>query len=80
MGSFKRPRMVLAALVAILIFNSGGTIACDGVFEEFRAAASDELEEGVNAILDGVVTGVFAVFEPDDPATTGGTGTGTGGG
>jgi hypothetical protein len=62
--------MVLAAMVAILIFNSAGTIACDGVFEEFRAAASGELKAGVNSILDGVVTGVFAVFEPDDSGTS----------
>ena len=61
-----RPRMVLAALVAILVFNSGGTIGCDGVFEEFRAASSSELKAGVNSLLDGVVSGVFAVFEPDD--------------
>ena len=66
MRAHKRPRMVLVALVAILVFNSGGTIGCDGVFEEFRAASSDELKAGVNSILDGVVSGVFAVFEPED--------------
>ena len=33
---------------------------------EFRAAAGPAFETGVNAILDGLVNGVFAVIDPDD--------------
>jgi len=42
--------------------------------QEFRAAAGDSLETGVNAIMDGLVTGLFAVVAPEDTAddTTGG--------
>ncbi len=57
---------VLVALTLLVLFNCGGTVGCDGVFEEFRAAATTDLKAGVNSILDGVVDGVFAVFEPDD--------------
>lgn len=33
--------------------------------QEFRAAAGPAFETGINAILDGLVDGVFAVIEPD---------------
>ena len=33
---------------------------------EFRAAAGPAVETGVNAILDGLVDGLFAVIEPDN--------------
>jgi len=41
---------------------------CDAVNKEFRAAAGPAIESGVDAILDGLVDGFFAVFDPD--ATT----------
>ena len=61
---------ILVVLTLIVMFNCGGTIGCDGVFEEFRAASSADLKAGVNTILDGIVSGAFAVFEPDDVEST----------
>jgi len=37
--------------------------------QQFREAAGPALESGVNSILDGLVDGFFAVYEPDEPAT-----------
>lgn len=47
---------------------SGGSLwmgSCSEYSKEFRAAAGPQLETGVNALLDGLVAGMFAVVEPD---------------
>lgn len=53
--------MIAAAMGAVLTACACG---CDEA-EEFRAAAGDSLKQGVNLIADGVIEGIFAVFEPD---------------
>lgn len=57
------------ALTTLCPFLAGG---CDSDFDEFRTTVTPGLRTGVNAILDGLVDGVFAVIEPnaDSDATT----------
>jgi len=65
------------ALLAVLMVCGVG---CDDeVAKEFRAAANDSVETGVNAILDGIVTGIFTVADPEDStsSTTATTSTGS---
>lgn len=53
---------------ATAALTTSGTMwlgSCDQFSKEFRAAAGPQLETGVNALLDGIVTGMFAVVEPD---------------
>ncbi len=62
----RRSRAVAAALcLCLLAGNGGGIFICNDVFDEFRVAASDDLEAGVNRIFDGLIAGAFALFEPD---------------
>ena len=56
----------LAALFALapLLFATG----CEKeVQDEFRSAAAGALQTGFSAIFDGILDGVFAVIEPNDP-------------
>ena len=40
--------------------------ACDGTLGyEFRTAAGDSIQQGVQSIVSGVLDGMFAVLEPD---------------
>lgn len=51
-----------ASLAALLPLQTG----CDGDRgTEFRDAALDSLQDGVTAILDGIVDGIFAIAEPE---------------
>jgi hypothetical protein len=54
-----------ACLLIGLAFLFGGC----SIGSEFRAAAGPAVETGVNAILDGLVSGLFAVIEPDNPSS-----------
>ncbi len=54
-------RRAACAFVGIAFLLSGCSLG-----EEFRAAAGPAVETGVNAILDGLVDGLFAVIEPDN--------------
>ena len=56
-----------AALILSAGLSMGG---CNDDFDEFRAAASPRLEAGVNALLDGLVDGIFAVVEPNTQTAT----------
>jgi hypothetical protein len=38
--------------------------------KEFREAAGPAIKTGVNSVLDGLVDGFFAAFEPDNTAQT----------
>jgi hypothetical protein len=71
--AWRRTAVVGVALLALL---GGLTTGCDDeVRKEFAAAAVDGIETGVNSIVDGVLTGIFTVAEPDAETTdTGGTG------
>lgn len=64
--------------VAAMSILSAGTGCEDGWERTFRAAAGDSLEAGVMAILEGITTGAFAVFDAangaNGPATTTGGG------
>jgi hypothetical protein len=61
-------RLAIATLTGTLPLLSG---CPDDVQREFRDAAGDSLQSGVNAILDGFVEGFFAVLEPEEPAAEG---------
>lgn len=58
---------VLAASLSLLITAPGCE---DAVRDEFRAAAVPLMESGVNAILDGLVSGTFAVLDVDGTSNT----------
>ena len=66
MVRIRRSRAVVVALcLCLLVGNGGGIFICNDVFDEFRVAATDDLEAGVNQIFDGLIAGTFALFEPD---------------
>ena len=62
-GRGKRSAAVMAAMIGGLLTVT--TCGCDDA-EEFRAVAGGSVEQGVNLIVDGIIDGLFAVFEPDD--------------
>jgi hypothetical protein len=49
-------------MLAVLCLTTA--TGCEGA-QEFRAAASSSLETGFDAIADGLIDGLFAVFQPD---------------
>ena len=61
-----RRRWIWVAGCLIALLPMAG---CDVINKEFRAAAVPAIESGVNAILDGLADGIFAVLDPN--ATTG---------
>ncbi len=73
-----RIRAILGTLVLMTLLV--GADCQDDVRDEFRTASAQSLQAGVNAILDGLVDGLFAVFDPEmDGADTGTGDGGTGG-
>ena len=51
------------------------SLGCTGPYaKEFRTAAGDSLQNGIQGILTGIVDGVFAVYETDDPSAASTTG------
>jgi hypothetical protein len=69
-GRRTRARKVRGAALA-LVLAAGGLTGCDdGIRDEFRAAALGGIETGVNAIMDGLLEGIFTIAEPspgEDP-------------
>lgn len=65
---------VHGAMFALLLVPLIFCVSCDdAVADEFRAAAVDSVETGVKSILDGIVTGIFTIADPNGPdATSGG--------
>jgi hypothetical protein len=64
-----RLRCAVLALAAFsLVLGTG----CDEeeLFAIFRSAAGDSIQTGVNSIMDGVVDGLFAIFEQGTDDTT----------
>jgi hypothetical protein len=62
----RRLGAAIAAVALLLPLTSAGCVdATDEVAREFRAAAGDSLETAFNAFADGVISGLFAVFEPE---------------
>ncbi len=63
-----RRRCATIALVTLSLTFAAG---CDDeIAREFRQAAIGQVETGVNAILDGVLDGIFAIAEPDSSSST----------
>ena len=58
----RRFRTVAGLMSGVLLAALAG---CEKA-EEFRSVAGDSMEQGVHLIADGLIDGVFAVFEPDD--------------
>ena len=54
---------ILALLMLPLAFSGG---CSEDVQKQFRTGAGAQLETGLKAILDGVVTGIFTVVNPAD--------------
>ncbi len=61
-------RRIRAIAFGVALFALGAAVGCG---REFRDAAGPALEAGVGQILDGLVDGLFAVFEPDSSGTNG---------
>ena len=57
------PRLLSRGAIGLLIVLQSGCIPIEGT--EFRDAALPAIETGINAILDGLVDGIFAVIEPE---------------
>jgi ribosomal protein S5 len=67
-------RTGLAALV--LVGSLTGVLGCgENAEDRFQDAASSAIESGLKSIMDGIITGIFAVATPDSGA--GDTGDGT---
>lgn len=48
-----------------------GAAGCDSdIAKEFRAAAVPQLEAGINAIADGLISGAFAIADARDPSSS----------
>jgi len=58
----RSPGMIAALVSGVLLTTSAG---CEKA-GEFRSVAGSSVEQGVHLIADGVIDGIFAVFEPDD--------------
>ena len=58
---------ILALLMLPLAFSGG---CSEDVQKQFRTGAGAQLETGLKAILDGVVTGIFTVVNPADKSST----------
>ena len=62
----KTNRVLRLALGASAMMAGGLRVGgCSEYSQEFRQAATPMLRSGVNALLDGLVEGVFAVVEPE---------------
>lgn len=59
--------LVLAGLMGCALWQTGCEAA---VNKDFREAALPAIENGVGLILDGVVDGVFAAIDVDNPTST----------
>lgn len=67
----RRMLCTYGAILAIGMLGLGFSTGCsDEVSDEFRAAAASQLETGLKAILDGIVTGIFTVATPNSSTTT----------
>ena len=66
----RRGMCALGAAAALALSAGLSMGGCSDDFDEFRAAASPQLEAGVDALLDGLVDGIFAVVEPNTSAET----------
>ena len=60
----------LAAITLGLLCIAAGSVGCHDEWKVFRSAATPGLEAGINSILDGLVTGVFDVIEPDEDTSS----------
>ncbi|MBK8913253.1 MAG: hypothetical protein IPM64_01400 [Phycisphaerales bacterium] len=59
-------RVALPAMLAML-----AAAGCDSdIAKEFRAAAVPQLETGINAIADGLISGAFAIADARDPSSS----------
>ena len=73
-----RPSRTCGAILALIALPLAFTAGCgDEVSKEFREAALGSIETGMNAVVDGLLDGFFAVAEPDSTSTDSGTATGS---
>ena len=70
----KRSRRARVWMSIATVVGGSGLLpvsACNGVLgRQFRTAAGDSIEQGVQSIVSGVLDGVFAILEPDSDTTT----------
>lgn len=63
----QRTGAIALVVIAVLIGGCG-----DGEFgKEFREVTASSFENGLTVITDGLIEGVFAVYEPDATTTDG---------
>jgi len=55
----------LASKLGIMVLLAAGLSGCDLLGKEFRQVAGPMVQSGVTDIMNGVLNGLFAVFEPD---------------
>lgn len=66
-----RRRMCALCAAAALAVSAGLSMGgCNDDFDDFRSAASPQLEAGVDALFDGLIDGIFAVVEPNASTET----------
>ena len=59
-----------AALVLVMVVVLGN-VACDSeMAKEFRAASRTQLESGVDAMVDGLLDGVFTLWDPESSSSS----------
>lgn len=70
----KITRRVAVSLVMISALMSGALcqLACtsEAVWDEFREASTSAFSTGFKSIADGLIDGLFAVFEPDSSSAS----------
>ena len=66
----RRGMCALGATAALALSAGLSMGGCNDDFDEFRAAASPQLEAGVDALFDGLIDGIFAVVEPGTSSET----------
>lgn len=64
-------RRNLSIIGATIALATSALVGCDSdIAKEFRSAAVPQLETGVNSIVDGLVSGAFAIADARDPTSS----------
>lgn len=70
----KRQRWICRVVRAATLVGGSALLpasACNGQLgQQFRVAAGDSIEQGVQSIVAGVLDGVFAIVAPDSTSTS----------
>ncbi|QOJ13210.1 MAG: hypothetical protein HRU75_00540 [Planctomycetia bacterium] len=67
---FRGGRAAALRLGGVLLLALGAAGCDSDIAKEFRAAAVPQLEAGINAIADGLISGAFAIADARDPTSS----------